>query len=173
MHRPGNRSLLPRSCALGAVCATIGAALMAIGGTMFVAGAFAYSVFAWYATAPEALSAQSGTALLVYADEHRSHFLGPQLVGFLMLNVGLILIAVALWRAASVPRWLPVLVAGVTVAQFVTPPNRALDLVQAAHMASLIAVAWFVRASVSLRDAPGTLTASDVHRDGGHHEHRT
>jgi hypothetical protein len=51
----------------------------------------------------------------------------------------------ALWRSPSVPRSLPVTLAVLTVAQFAIPASRMLDVVQAAFIATFIAIAWFLR----------------------------
>lgn len=136
----------------GAVWANIGAVLTAVGGTLFAGGVIAIGVLGWYATAPDALSPASGTALMTYLAENPGHVSGPQIPGFLLFNLGSLLLAVALWRAGSVPRWLPILWAVLTVAQFVGLPGRMLDLVQVALSAVFVVIAWFtVRATAPTR----------------------
>jgi hypothetical protein len=57
-----------------------------------------------------------------------------------------LLLSVALWRSASVPRWLPIAIAVLTIGQFAMP-NALLDGEQALLMASFVAVAWFTFAA--------------------------
>jgi len=127
-----------RAAAIGAVCATVG-------GAMFAAGTFALGTIGWYVTATDAIPADSGTALVRYIDGNLGH-VAPGLVGgFLLFNIGVLLVAVALWRAGSVPRWLPIALAVLTVAQFAVPAGRVLDVVQAAQLTSFVVIAWSLR----------------------------
>ena len=129
--------------ARGATWANLGAALAAVGGILFGGGVFAYGVLSWYATAVEAIPVESGTALMTYFADNPAHLSGPQIAGFLVFNLGTLLLVAALWRAGSVPRWLLVVWAVLTVGQFAGLPGRVLDLVQVGVMTIFIAIAWF------------------------------
>jgi hypothetical protein len=126
--------------ARGAGWANAGAILTSVGGMVFSAAVFAFAMLAWYGTA---VPAESGGPVLAALKDDGGHLMGPQVIGFLAYNVGTVLLATALWRARSVPRWLPIALAVLTVAQFPLP-DRLIDVAQALLMAGYVAVAWFV-----------------------------
>ena len=63
-----------------------------------------------------------------------AHMAAPQIAGFLVLNLGVLLLTVALRRSRSLPGWLPIATAVLTIGQFADLPNRILDVEQAAVM---------------------------------------
>jgi hypothetical protein len=66
--------------------------------------------------------------------------------GALLIAVGSLVIAVALWRARTVPRWVPIVGAVSAVATVMLPPDGAAGLVaEAASSASTIAIGWYAR----------------------------
>lgn len=137
------------ACALaparGGTWATVGAVLTAGGGFLFATGPWAMAVMFWYATDTSVLPAATGTAFVDHVHANLEHVVGPQFVGLLGFCVGVLLLAVALWRSRSVPRWLPAALAVLVVGQFVSPGDRVLDFVQAALMVALGSAAWFAR----------------------------
>ncbi|MEV6104806.1 hypothetical protein AB0M28_08835 [Streptomyces sp. NPDC051940] len=133
------------AAARGARWAHAGAVLTTLGGMFFAAGIFAFGALGWYATSTDALSAGAGAGLLTYVEDHPERVAAPQLAGFLLTTVGLLLLATALGRARAVPRWLPVALAVLTVGQFAPVPSRGLDLIQVVLMAVLVASAWYLR----------------------------
>lgn len=126
----------------GARWANVGAAFTALGGVLFGAGALAYITVAWYGTSP-ALDAASGTALFDYLKGNLGHILIPQAIGLALFSLGSILVAVALWRARAVPRWVAIAVALLAILQFAVP-TAAMDVVQSVRMLSFVAVVWFL-----------------------------
>lgn len=128
--------------ARGSRLATIGSALVMAGGMFFASGFYALYLMGWYATAPEALSAEDGTAFMRYIEDNLAHVLGPQAAGFLAFNVGTLLLCAALWRSRSVPRGVPAAIAVLTVGQFLLP-SAAMDVTQTLFLLSLLPVAWF------------------------------
>lgn len=128
--------------ARGARLATIGSALVLVGGMFFASGFYALYLMGWYATAPEALSAEDGTGFMSYIENNLAHVLGPQAAGFLAFNLGTLLLCAALWRSRSVPRGVPAAIAVLTVGQFLLP-SAALDVAQTLFLVSLVPVAWF------------------------------
>jgi hypothetical protein len=104
---------------------------------------FALACLRWYATS-SAISADSGTALLAYFKHNQAPIGGPQIVGFLLFNVGVLLFVAALWRSRAVPRWLPIAMTVLALAQFAGIPDRALDFVQVADMATFVVIAAYV-----------------------------
>lgn len=126
--------------ARGSAWATVGAAMTGLGGIAFCAGMISFGSLSWYATDTRALPADAGTALMTYAVDHPGHLMGPQMAGFLLVTLGSLALMVALWRARSVPRWLPIGYAVLTAGTFALD-GVALNVVQAAQMLSLLIVA--------------------------------
>jgi hypothetical protein len=70
--------------------------------------------------------------------------LAVPLGGALLIALGSLLIAVALWRARSVPRWVPLVGALSAVAVLALPPSGAGGLVaDAASSVTTIALGWY------------------------------
>jgi hypothetical protein len=132
----------------GAALANIGAVATVLGGVLFAAAPFAMGVLSWYATETDAVSPAAGGKLIDYVQDNPAHLIAVDAVGFVCLNLGLLLLAIALGRARTVPRWLPIAFAVLIVAQFPTP-GRALDVVQAAIMAMFVAVAFHYRCATT------------------------
>jgi len=126
----------------GWVWATVGAVVTGLGGVAFAAGMAAFGSLAWYATSTDAIPVEAGTALMAYVEDSPGHVLGLQMAGFLLATVGTLVLMVALWRARSVPRWLPIGYLVLTVGVFVLS-GVALNIVQAVQTLSLVAVAFF------------------------------
>jgi hypothetical protein len=126
----------------GSTWANIGAVLSGLGGIAFCAGMVSFSSFAWYATDTAAIPADSGTALMAYVEDSPGHILGLQMAGFLLTTVGSLVLMVALWRARSVPRWLPIGYLALTVGVFASD-GVALNIIQAVQMLSLLVVAFY------------------------------
>jgi len=128
--------------ARGAVWATVGAVLTGFGGVAFCAGMVSFGSLAWYATNTDAVSVESGTALMTYIENNPGHILGAQMAGFLLTTVGSLLLMVALWRSRSVPRWLPIAYLVLTVGVFATD-GVLLNVIQAAQTLLVIPVAYY------------------------------
>jgi hypothetical protein len=129
--------------ARGAAWANVGAVLMTLAGMLFAATEIAWGTLTWYATAPDALPVESGGALIRYLEHNTGHVDGLQVPAFLAYNVGALLLCAALWRARAVPRWLPIAITVLTVAQFVTPQSLA-NVEEAVLMLTFIPVGWFL-----------------------------
>ena len=127
----------------GAWLANVGAVVATIGGVLFAMGAFAFAMLTWYVTDPAVLPIADGTRLLEYAVANPEHGMLLQLGGFMLYTLGTLVLAVALIRAGSVPRWLPSAVIVLTIAQFATS-DRVLDFVQIAAMSLLVILAALV-----------------------------
>ncbi len=130
--------------ARGATYVNIGAVLATTGGVLVAMSSFAFACLRWYATAKDAISPDSSAALLAYVKGNQAPIAVPQVAGFLAFNIGVLLFVVALWRSRVVPRWLPIAMTLLTLAQFAGLPDRALDFVQVADMATFIAIAGYV-----------------------------
>jgi hypothetical protein len=119
--------------ARGSRFADVGATLMVLGGILFASGSFAHAAVGWFATS-DVISASSGRALLHLADDQPVRLMVPVIVGFLLL------VSTALLRSGSLPRWIPITMIVLTVAQFAVPA-RAQDFVQIAYMVVLVCLA--------------------------------
>jgi hypothetical protein len=127
----------------GAAWANVGAAATLLGGLLFGAGVAAEGAAMGYAGNPEALPRQAGAALLRYIDQHPDMYVAPLLPGLLLSTLGPMLISVALWRARSVPSWIPLALLLGTVAGFAAPMQIGWIVGIPAAVAS-IAIGWHV-----------------------------
>lgn len=130
--------------ARGATWATLGALLTSFGGLVFYGGVAAVGVLGAYATDPEALPASSGTTLLTFVDDNVEPVGALLIAGFVLLTLGPLLLAVALWRSRSVPHWLPVAFASTNVAGFPFSRGGVADIADSGFAAALVAIAWFL-----------------------------
>jgi hypothetical protein len=128
--------------ARGAIWANVGAVMTGIGGVAFCAGMVSFGSFAWYATNTDAVPVDAGTNLMTYAVDNAGHLLGIQMAGFLLTTLGSLVLMVALWRARSVPRWLPIAYLVLTIGVFATD-GVVLNVVQAIQTLALVVVAFF------------------------------
>jgi hypothetical protein len=127
--------------ARGSTWANIGAVVTGFGGVACCAGIVSFGSAVWYATDTDALPTGSGTTLMTYINDNPGHLMGLQMAGFLLTTLGSLVLMVALWRARSVPRWLPIGYLVLTVGVFVLS-GVALNIVQAVQTLSLAVVAF-------------------------------
>lgn len=123
----------------GAVPARLGAVLAVAGGVTFALGGFGYATLAWHVTDPSILDPAAGTAVLQNAIENPQRSLVVQIVGFLTMTLGVVLLSVALLRSGVLPRWVPIVVLVTSVLAFVVPP-RIKDLAQVVQMLAFVAL---------------------------------
>lgn len=132
----------------GAVWATVGAAATLLGGLLFGAAVAAEGTAMGYAGDPDALPRQAGAALLTYINEHPDMYVAPIIPGLVLSTLGPILISVALWRASTVPLWIPTVLFAGTVAGFFAPMQIGWITGIPAAVAT-IAIGWYVWSSRS------------------------
>ena len=121
-----------------------GAVLATVGGILFAMGASAFATFVWFATASE-LPGGAGRALVDYANDHAGHLVGLEMAGFLAYTLGTVVLAVALIRVRAVPGAAVAVFLLLTGALFVMPSaSLALDILQIAQMLMLVAFAVVV-----------------------------
>lgn len=130
--------LVPRR---GAAWATVGAVLTAFGGILFCAGFFAWGAVGWYATS-SAVPADASRAVFAFLQADDGHAFAPQIAGFGLSLLGIVALAVALWRGRSVPRWLTVAVPLSLLAAILSDTGVAYDVLYAVFMATLVGIAW-------------------------------
>ena len=127
----------------GAAWANAGAAATLLGGLLFGAGVAAEGAAMGYAGNSEALPRQAGAALLSFINDHPQLYVAPLLPGLLLSTLGPMLISVALWRARSVPSWIPIALLVGTVAGFATPIQLGWIAGIPAAVAT-IAIGWYL-----------------------------
>lgn len=117
--------------ARGRLAATVGAALVVLGGLLSAMGSFAFvTVLYFVGELPE----EAGRALVDTLNDDVGHVLGAEMAGFLLFTLGSLVLAGALFRARAVPRVPLAVYALLTVALFAGLPNTAMDLVQASQV---------------------------------------
>lgn len=134
----------------GAMWATAGAALMWLGAGFYGTGIAGLGPLYYFATDSAALEAAAGTRLLDHLTDQFVRLWGPAITGAVLVALGTVALCVALWRARTVPRWVPV-VAGVSiVATFFADTAGALALLVEAPVAlSSVAIGWYAWQRVS------------------------
>lgn len=130
--------LVPRR---GAMLATTGAVLTSLGGLAFAAGIAAEGVLFAYATDTDGLSAEAGRELMHHANENPELYVAAIIPGAILLTLGPLLLAGALWRAGSAPRWLVVVWAVTNIVGFVTPFGLAATVINLTFTAMLLGIA--------------------------------
>jgi hypothetical protein len=122
----------------GARLATAGAVMTGIGGLSFSAGFFALGAASWFASADLAGRA----AHFEYLQDNAMRAFSPQMAGFLLSVVGMLLLATSLWRSRSVPRWLPVAIPVAIVLMIGSGTGRVYDVMHAVFMATMVTLGW-------------------------------
>lgn len=145
----------------GARWATVGGSLVWLGAAAYGVGIGGWATLYYFATDPAVLDGATATRLVDHANDDTARLLAVPIGGALLIALGSLVLAVALWRARTVPRWVPVVAALSAVATIVLPPSGAAGLVaEAASSLTTIAIGWYAwRRSAALRagvqPAPG------------------
>jgi len=127
----------------GAVWATVGAGMMWLGAALYGVGLGGLGTAYLYATAP-VLDPASGTALVQHLGSDFARLYGPVLPGAGLVAIGTVALSVALWRARSVPRWIPLLAGASILATFVVETSGPLGLIVEGPVAiSSVAIGWY------------------------------
>ena len=117
--------------ARGRTLATVGAALVVLGGLLSAMGSFAFvTVLYFVGELPEG----SGRTLVDTLNDDVAHVLGAEMAGFLLFTLGSLALAGALFRARAVPRLAIGLYVVLTAALFAGLPSSAMDVAQAAQV---------------------------------------
>jgi hypothetical protein len=119
----------------GARWATIGGSLVWLGAAIYGVGIGGWATLYWFATDPRQFDRFNYDA---------AHMMSVPIGGALLIAVGSLIIAVALWRARTVPRWVPIVGALSAVATVVLAPDGGAGLVaEAASSVTTIAMGWY------------------------------
>lgn len=148
--------------ARGSGLATVGGAMMWVGTALYGVGLGGLATVFYFGSARDAIGAEAGTRLLDHVNDQVARLYGPLLAGAALVALGTVMLAVALWRARSVPRWVPVLLATIPLT-FVLPTSGLVGLVVELPTAiGSIALGWYAWRRTRSEDAA---RASD---DAGH-----
>jgi hypothetical protein len=128
--------------ARGARWATVGGALVWLGAAAYAVGIGGWAAVYYFGSDPRL--GRAGAGLIDRFNHDGAHMMAVPIGGALLVTVGVLLLAVALWRARSVPRWIPVLGALSSLATMVLPPDTAAGiLAEAASSATTIPIGWY------------------------------
>lgn len=128
--------------ARGARWATVGGALVWLGAGAYAVGIGGWAAVYYFGTDPRL--GRAGAGLIDRFNHDGAHMMAVPIGGALLVTLGALLLAVALWRARSVPRWVPVLSALSGVATLLLAPDGPAGiLAEAASSATTIAVGWY------------------------------
>jgi hypothetical protein len=99
---------------------------------------------AYYFGTDPALAPRTATALIDRINDDTAHVLAIPIGGALLVGLGTLMLAVALWRARTVPRWVPIGGALAAVATILIPPDTVAGIVsEGASSATTIAIGWY------------------------------
>jgi len=130
--------------ARGWIAATIGACFMLAGGALYAAGVAGVASLYYFGTDPAALDSSTSVTFLEHLDDHMLAVWGPAFGGAVMNVVGQLALALGLWRAASVPRWVPILAATIGIT-FLLPTSGVIGLfVELPSAIAGLGLAWCV-----------------------------
>jgi hypothetical protein len=86
----------------------------------------------------------AGSRLIDHANDDASRMMGVPFGGAALIALGSLPLAIALWRARTVPRWVPIVGALSGLATLAIPPDTAAGLVaEASSSVSTIAIGWY------------------------------
>ena len=144
----------------GAILSIVGGSVMCLGAALYGVGLGSLASVFYFTVEPAALDTADGEKLLDYAQDHFARLYGPLLAGAILVALGTIILAVALWRARTVPRWVPILLATVPVT-FVAA-NGIIGVLAALPLTiGTVALGWYafvgVEPTEQLRAAPESL----------------
>ncbi len=130
----------------GARWATIGAALLFVGGAAYGVGLGGWATSYWFATDASSLPAPAGAALVDGMNHDTVHMLLLPIAGAIVVGVGSLVLLTGIWRARTAPGALLAASALSTVATVVLPPDALMGVfAEAASSVTTIALAWYAR----------------------------
>jgi hypothetical protein len=122
---------------------TVGGATVWLGAALYGVGIGGWATAYYFGTDP-GLAPRIGTALIDRINDDTAHVLAVPIGGALLVGLGTLILAVALWRARTVPRWVPIVGALAAVATIAIPPDTFAGMAgEAASSATTIAVGWY------------------------------
>jgi hypothetical protein len=122
---------------------TIGGAVVWLGAALYGVGIGGWAAAYYFGTDPQ-LAPRTATALIDRINDDAAHVLAVPVGGALLVAVGVLLLTVGLWRARTVPRWVPIVGALTAVATIAIPPDTVAGMIsEAASSVTTVAVGWY------------------------------
>lgn len=130
--------------ARGARWATVGGSLIWLGAAVYGVGVGGFATVYYFASDKSTLDPATATALIDRINHDTSHILAIPIAGAALIGLGTLVLAVGLWRARTVPRWVILVGAASSVATFLLPPSTAAGVVvEGASSITTIAIGWY------------------------------
>jgi hypothetical protein len=130
--------------ARGARWATVGGSLIWLGAAIYGVGVAGWAAIYFYATDTAVVDPGTAARLVDHANADTARMLAVPFGGAVLVAIGSMLLAVALWRAGSVPRWVPIVGAVSTLATTLVPPSTAVGVIgEALSAATTVALGWY------------------------------
>lgn len=128
----------------GAAWATVGGSLVWLGAAIYGVGIGGWATVYYFGTDPGALDPATATRLIDHVNDDTARMLAVPIGGALLVALGSMVLAAALWRARTVPRWVPVVGIVTAITGIVIPPDTVAGIIaEAASSATTIALGWY------------------------------
>lgn len=128
----------------GAAWATVGGSLVWLGAAIYGVGIGGWATVYYFGTDPGALDPATATRLIDHVNDDTARMLAVPIGGALLVALGSMVLAAALWRARTVPRWVPVVGIVTAITGIVIPPDTVAGIIaEAANSATTIALGWY------------------------------
>jgi hypothetical protein len=128
----------------GARWATVGGSLVWLGAAIYGVGVGGWAAVYYFATEPGVLGPATARRLVDSINDDTARMLAVPAGGAVLVALGSLLLAVALWRARTVPRWVPGIGALAAVVTLAASPDEIVGLMgEAASSATTIAIGWY------------------------------
>jgi hypothetical protein len=135
----------------GSGWATVGGSIVWLGAAVYGVGVGGWATAYYFATDRTVLRPSIGTALVDRINHDTLHILVVPVAGALAVAIGVLVLAVGLWRARSVPRWVVIAGVAASVALLVMPPSSAAGVVaEAVSSLTTALLGWY-----AWRSSPG------------------
>jgi hypothetical protein len=130
--------------ARGSRWADVGGGLVWIGAALYGVGVGGWAALYYFGSDPATLDPALATRLIDHANDDAARMLAVPFGGAALIALGGLILSLALWRAGTVPRWLPILGALSGIATLLARPDTVAGIVfEAASAATSIAVGWY------------------------------
>jgi hypothetical protein len=115
-----------------------------LGAAIYGVGIGGWATVYYFGTDPGSLDPATAARLIDHVNDDTARMLAVPIGGALLVALGSIVLAVALWRARTVPRWVPIVGALTAVTGIVIPADTIVGVVaEAASSATTIAIGWY------------------------------
>jgi hypothetical protein len=129
--------------ARGARWATVGGSMIWLGAAVYGVGIGGWAAFYYFASDTSALNPATATSLIDHANDD-PRLLAVPIGGAALIMLGSLVLAVGLWRARTVPRWVVVFGIAASLATILLPPSTAAGVIgETVSSITTIAIGWY------------------------------